>query len=503
MLQNINNNSLLSQPVILILIVLALFIIAYLIDISLAIPVLLIVILGYLRMSYKKLAGKILQLALLAVSIIVAGKIIINFFDISAYYIPVVALAMLTVILFESLELALAMTVFSSLTIGIMAGNDFVLTFILMIGGIVASFFAHGSRRRAQIYKAAMFASIIQLFCIVLFSYHFDTPIYEIIKVDVEPIIRSGIFFSSDTLSGLHIMLSGIISSFLALSSLIIFENPFKVATSFTLLEMSDFNHPLLRKMILEAPGTYQHSLIVGNLAEAAAETIGANSLLARVGSYYHDIGKIDKAEYFSENQLHSGSKHDKLQPSMSSLLIINHVKEGVELAKKHRLKPSIIDFISQHHGTSLVFYFYRRALESKAEENEKHSVEEERFRYPGPKPQKKETAIVLLADSVEAACRTLAEPIPGKIEELVRKIINNKFIDGQLDECELTLKEIEKISTTFIKILSAIYHSRVAYPADSDEIKDENKRNKSSKENSYKGKQNKKNSQTDSAPSK
>ncbi|MFC1704159.1 HD family phosphohydrolase [Candidatus Omnitrophota bacterium] len=499
MLLKKNNGPKYSEQALLISIVLALFVVAYLIGVSLAIPVLLVIMLGYLRVSYKKLLGKVLQLALLVVTIVVTGKIMIVYFDISAYYVPVIALAMLATILFESLELSLALTVFSSFAIGIMAGNDFILAFILMVGGIVASIFAFGARRRSQIYKAGMYASIIQLFCIMLFSIHTRIPVHEIINVEVQPFITDSLVFTPSALSGRHIIFSGIISSFLTLSSLLIFENPFKVASNFTLLELSDFNHPLLRKMILEAPGTYQHSLIVGNLAEAAAEAIGANSLLARVGSYYHDIGKIEKAEYFSENQLHMGSKHDKLQPSMSSLLIINHVKEGIEIAKKHRLKPAIIEFISQHHGTGLVFYFYRRALESKANETENFDVEENRYRYPGPKPQKKETAIVLLADSVEAACRTLPEPAPSKIEELVRKIVNNKFIDGQLDECELTLKEIEKISTTFIKILSAIYHSRVQYP-ESEEKKNGAKRNQSTKENSRPEKNNTTESQADSS---
>ncbi|HOX55027.1 MAG TPA: HDIG domain-containing protein, partial [Candidatus Omnitrophota bacterium] len=194
-----------------------------------------------------------------------------------------------------------------------------------------------------------------------------------------------------------------------------------------SLLELSDFNHPLLRKMILEAPGTYQHSLLVGNLAEAASEAVGANSLLARVGAYYHDIGKIEKAEYFSENQIHFQSKHDKLQPTMSRLIITNHIKEGVELGRKYRLNPMIIDFITQHHGTSVIYYFYRKAIQGIEESNQS---QEEVFRYPGPKPQKKETAIVLLADAAEAASRTLSEPTAERLEEIVKKeIIKNSLM--------------------------------------------------------------------------
>jgi putative nucleotidyltransferase with HDIG domain len=256
--------------------------------------------------------------------------------------------------------------------------------------------------------------------------------------------------------------LNGLVSAILAAGSLPIFEYLLGVVTNISLLELSDFNHPLLRRMILEAPGTYHHSLVVGNLAEAAAEAIGANSLLTRAGSYYHDIGKLEKAEYFTENQC-TASKHEQLKPSISKLVIMNHVKEGLEVAKRYRLNRRIHDFILQHHGTSLVFYFYRRALEEAQEQNE------EEFRYPGPRPQSRETAIVLLADSVEAASRTLNEPSAQRIQELVRKVINNKFIDGQLDECELTLKDLEKIASVFTHILTGIYHGRIEYPQDKD----------------------------------
>ncbi len=279
--------------------------------------------------------------------------------------------------------------------------------------------------------------------------------------------------------------LNGIASGILVLGILPIFEYLFKTVTNISLLELADFNHPLLNRLMLEAAGTYHHSLIVGNLSEAASQAVKANSLLARIGAYYHDIGKLSKPEYFSENQNININKHDTLTPAMSKLVIINHVKDGVELAKKYRLNPRFIDFIQQHHGSSLVYYFYRRALETLEEDQE---IKEEGFRYPGPKPKTKETAIVLLADSTEAATRALKDPTPAKIEEAVHKIINNKFIDGQLDECDLTLKDLEKISGIFIRILSVIYHSRVTYP----EEKSANIRNQSPKENSRQARQDK-----------
>jgi hypothetical protein len=216
-----------------------------------------------------------------------------------------------------------------------------------------------------------------------------------------------------------------------------------------------------MKRMVVEAPGSYHHSLIVSNLAEAAADAIDAQSLLVRVGAYYHDIGKMVKPEYFTENQMVTGNKHDELEPSMSRLVIFNHVKEGIDLAHKSHLNQRIIDFIPEHHGTSLMYYFYQKALS----EGTTEGLEEKDYRYPGPKPQSKETAIVMLADSVEGATRSLDEHTPRRIEDVVRKVINNKFIDGQLDECNLTLREIDTIASTFVRVLSAMYHGRVKYP--------------------------------------
>jgi hypothetical protein len=243
-----------------------------------------------------------------------------------------------------------------------------------------------------------------------------------------------------------------------------VFEFLFNVVTNISLLELADFNHPLLHRLMLEAPGTYHHSLIVGNLSEAACSSIGANALLARIGAYYHDIGKITKPEYFSENQELNSNKHDNISPQMSKMLIMNHVKEGLEFAKRSKLNPQIVEFIKRHHGTSLVYYFYKRALENP---EDVRAVHEDGFRYPGPKPNSKETAIVLLADSVEAATRSLKTPTPESIKDIVQKIINNKFIDGQIDDCDLTLKDLEKIAHVFIHVLSGIYHTRVTYPDD------------------------------------
>lgn len=362
----------------------------------------------------------------------------------SPYFIPVAAFSMLVALLYHELELSLVFSVSLSIFAGLLYEGDLYLTGVLMVGGIAGSLFVWRARRRSKIITAGFFVGIIQAFSVLTFLQH--------IGIKPVPIFR----FCSIP------FLNGVFSSFIVAGILPVFESLFKIATNISLLELADFNHPLLKRLVFEAPGTYHHSLMVGNLSEMAAEAVGANALLARVGAYYHDIGKLEKPEYFSENQDKLASKHDLLSASMSTLVIMDHVKAGVELAKKSRLHSDIIDFITQHHGTSLVYYFYRRALESP---ESAAGVQEEVFRYPGPKPQTKETAIVLLADSVEAACRTLEEPTAERISDVVRKIINNKFIDGQLDMCDLTLKDLEKIASTFIHILGAIYHSRIEYP--------------------------------------
>jgi putative nucleotidyltransferase with HDIG domain len=237
-------------------------------------------------------------------------------------------------------------------------------------------------------------------------------------------------------------------------------EMAFGYTTDISLLEQANLDRPLLRRLMLEAPGTYHHSVIVGSLVEAAASEIGANHLLAKVCGYYHDIGKINKPLYFIENQTNGKNKHDKLAPSMSGLILIAHVKEGVEIAKEHKLGQDIINTIRQHHGTSFIKYFYDKAKQLKGEDQ----VNVDDFRYPGPKPQTREVGLVMLADVVEAASRTLDNPTPSRIQGLVQNLINNIFSDGQLDECELTLKDLHKIARSFNKILYGIHHHRIEY---------------------------------------
>ncbi|MDO8748360.1 MAG: HDIG domain-containing protein [Candidatus Omnitrophota bacterium] len=377
-----------------------------------------------------------LVLTFLFVLFLVITKKILDY-QIPASYIPVSGLIMCVSILYKDAALSFYFAVLSACFAGILSGNSLSVTLIFFITGMVTAISTRRLRRRIQILSAGLFAGGAQA---LLFWMAYP---------------QAGI---NDIAANLF---NGLICAVTVTGILPLLENFFGMVTDISLLELSDFNHPLLKKMILDAPGTYHHSIVVGNIAEAAAESIQANSLLARIGGYYHDIGKLNSPEYFMENQK-ALSKHEHLSPSISKMVIINHIKEGMELAKKYRLKPAIVDFITQHHGSGLVYYFYRKALEE-IEQDEK--ILEEGFRYPGPKPASRETAIVLLADSVEAATRAIAEPNASRIEEVVHKVINNKFIDGQLDNCDLTLKDLEKIAKVFIHMLSGIYHGRINYP--------------------------------------
>jgi len=413
---------------------------------SLLIPLFLL-FLGIHLVFYRKAHVKLfLNLGLLLALIIFASHTLGRYTTLSSYYIPVASVAMLTMLLFNDIQLSFLMALASSIIVSLICGGNFDMLLTFFLGGLTGAYCVREARRRGQLISAGLFISAIQVCCLFL------------LKPDTA-LIASKEF----SMNSLHpILANGFICAFFVMATLKVFESLFGVITNFSLLELSDFNHPLLKRMILEAPGTYHHSLVVSNLAETAADAIGANALLTRVGAYYHDVGKMLKPEYFTENQLMGTNKHDNIEPSMSRLVILNHVKEGIELAKKYKLNSSIIDFIPQHHGTSLIYYFYQKSL-ADAENGEK--IDEENFRYPGPKPQTRETAITLLADSVEAATRSLDEPNMSKIEQTVKKVVNNKFIDGQLDDCNLTLKEINKISSTFIRILGAMYHSRVKYP--------------------------------------
>ena len=401
-----------------------------------------------------------IDLSILGAMAILIPLLTVITFKISGYGIAAIGFVMLVTLLFNNLEFSLIFAFLISLLSASIDGGNFNVGTSLFAGSLIAVMLAYRVRRRFQVIRAGFFAGLIQF--IVAFLMEREQSFFVLSGLDLN-LLKLCLF-------------NGVVSSFIALGILPVFEYVFKVVTNISLLELSDFNHPLLRKLILQAPGTYQHSLVVANLSEAAAESIGANSLLARVGAYYHDIGKMIKPDYFVENLVNYRDAHKNLKPSMSKLIIFNHVKDGLDLAAKHHLNPKIIDFISQHHGRTLVYYFYQRAKELEPEG--KH---EEEYRYPGPKPQIKETAIVALADAIEALSRTLEEPNPSRIEEMVREVVRKRFMEGELDESNLTLKELEKITQSFIRILNAIFHTRINYPKDEDRI-NKSAKNKESK---------------------
>jgi putative nucleotidyltransferase with HDIG domain len=259
---------------------------------------------------------------------------------------------------------------------------------------------------------------------------------------------------------------AGMAAGFVTLGILPFIERIFHITTSMTLLELADVNQPLLRRLALEAPGTYNHSLQVAALAEAAAEAIGANALVCRVGAYYHDVGKLNKSDYFAENQsADSPSRHLNLSPGVSLLIILGHVKDGMELARQHRLPACILQFIQQHHGTTLVEFFYKEAC--RLTNSTGAEVSETQYRYPGPKPKCRETAILMLCDCVESACRAMPQPTGQRLETLVRDLSLRRLHDGQFDECDLTMRDLDMVQRSLLKTLLGIYHSRVAYPAD------------------------------------
>ncbi|MEW8971987.1 MAG: HD family phosphohydrolase [Mesobacillus sp.] len=313
----------------------------------------------------------------------------------------------------------------------------------ILISGLAAILFLQKQNRRSKILQAGIFVSLVNLVVII-----------------------SILFLRNSQYSGLEYgfyfiaaFVSGIVSAVLTIGLLPFFEAGFGILSTLRLIELSNPNHPLLRKILTEAPGTYHHSVMVANLSEAACEAIGANGLLARVGCYYHDIGKTKRPQFFIENQINMDNPHDKLPALTSKNIIIAHVTDGAEMLRKHRMPKEIIDIAEQHHGTTLLKFFYHKAKQGG------HEVKEEDFRYPGPKPQTKESAVIGIADSVEAAVRSMAHPTHEQIETLVHNIIGDRLQDGQLGECDITLKELDTVAETLCETLKGIFHSRIEYP--------------------------------------
>ena len=360
-----------------------------------------------------------------------------------AYAVPLASGPMLTALLID-IHTAIVFTVLTSLIAGLWLGSPLYSIFVFA-AGLTGAFGVINCRKRSAIWRAGLSVSLVCVFTSLIIT-----------------LSRREFLSIAPLVTGSSAFFNGIIVVTMVSALLPLFEYVFKLTTNISLLELLDLNQPLMRELLVEAPGTYHHSIIVGNLAEAAAEAVGVNPLMARVSAYYHDIGKIKMPDYFIENQIASISKHDNLAPRMSSLILLSHVKEGVELAKKYKLPPMIVDIIQQHHGTSIQTFFYQKAKE---QQDNITILREEDFRYPGPKPQTRVAALVLMADAVEAASRVLTDTSPARVSLLVDRIINHCIIDGQFDNCELTLKDLREIKTHFVYLLTSMYHKRINYP--------------------------------------
>ncbi|NLM09526.1 MAG: HDIG domain-containing protein, partial [Clostridiaceae bacterium] len=357
-------------------------------------------------------------------------------------YITLGSIAPVLMAIFLNVQIAVIVNLVITLSVSLMFRDNLIFIVMFIISGTIASFLSVNANQRRKISLSGIAIGAVNILIVACIS------IIE--KKDwISILYEGGMAF-----------LSGILSVILAIGILPFFEGIFNMITPLKLLELADPNHPLLKRLLMEAPGTYHHSLMVGNLAEVAARQIGGNALLARVGAYFHDVGKLKRPNFFKENQM-SENPHDRITPNLSTLVITSHTKDGEQLALKYKLPRAIRDIIVQHHGTTLVAYFYH-----KAKQGEKGiEVKESNFRYEGPRPQSKEAAVVLLADSVEAAVRSLPDKTKGKIEGLIRKIIKDKLDDGQLDNCDLTLNDMNEIANAFMTVLSGFFHERTEYP--------------------------------------
>lgn len=424
------------------------------------------IVLAYLYKKNRDIyedPGHLYLLGIIVLMVLGVGKAIIainvvrwpEFSAQFGYMVPLAMAGMLIALLLDS-RLAVLVVAVLSLMQGVMMDNQLRFALVGMIGGMTGVYSVSKLSQRGDLVRAGVYVSIAN--------------VVAILTVGLMHNVSFGVLITSSIILGVA---NGILSSVLTNGALPFLESTFGITSTVRLLEFSHPNNILLKKLLTEAPGTYYHSIIVGNLAEAAADAVGGDSMLVRVGAYYHDIGKLRRPYFFIENQMNGENPHDKIGPSLSTLIITSHVKDGVEMAKKSNLPQGIIDIIEQHHGNSMVSYFYRKALEG----DHSDSVTEEEFRYEGPKPQTREAAIVMLADSVEAALRSLQNRTPDRLEGFVRKFVRDKLNDGQFDECNLTFKDLDIITSVFVRVLSGIFHNRIEYPDMSQEMERRKKR--------------------------
>jgi putative nucleotidyltransferase with HDIG domain len=389
----------------------------------------------------------------------------IEFWELAVPY----ALAPLAISVLLGQRLGIVVAIFASLFGSMLRGGmDARFLVISVLTGFVASMATRDVRRRSDLLRAGVMVGVTTVVLSAMMGHLGRIDFQNLAELHWEPLgWKCAAAFGS-----------GLVAAFVVSGLLPVIEGLFRITTPVTWLELADLNHPLLKRMTIDAPGTYHHSLMVAQLSEAAAEVIGANAAMVRVCSYFHDIGKLVKPEYFIENARHGRNAHEDLAPTMSALVIIAHVKEGVDLAIKHRLNREIVDVIQQHHGTSLVYYFYKRAIEQRESEIEGTDlredadispVDEDSFRYHGPRPQSRECAIISLADSIESASRSLEKVTAQKIDQLVDDILERRLIEGQMKECDLLMTEYEAIGESFKRTLRSMLHTRISYPKPAD----------------------------------
>ena len=368
----------------------------------------------------------------------------------SEFFVPMSIAAMIFTVVFDG-RIAFIIMVTLTLLTGIILSNNIPFIVANLFVSSLAIYTVRRLRSRSQILWSIL---------AVTSGYVAVIAVFEMIKFSNWESVMDHMVFATA---------NGILSPLLSYGLLVLIERVFKITTNLTLLELLDFNNKLLSKLAMRAPGTFKHSIDVGNLAVAASEAVGANSLLARVGAYYHDIGKAEKPEYFIENQLRGTNKHDKLSPRLSATVIVAHVKDGIKLAEEHRLPSIVADFIPMHHGKTRVEYFYQQALE-RAKETDSE-INESDFRYPGPRPNTKETGILMIAEAIEAATRSLKSPNPQRIESLMDTIIESRIKGGELINCPLTFRDLEIIKSAMMPVLTGSMHERIEYPGQREKL--------------------------------
>ena len=415
--------------------------------ISLAVAVIVILFLQYrylLKEDSEVLKNKKMLILISSINIILI-ILSIPLRGVSPYLIPIVCSSMLMAILINS-KTSLVMNLLNIILVSIVVGFDVGVILISIVNVIISTMALNKVQQRNDIIYSTIYITVISTLITITSSMLYSNNLREIL------------------IKTMYTSIGCFLSGILALGLLPFFESIFDVVTNIKLLELSNPNQPLMKKLLMEAPGTYHHSMMVANIAESATEAVGGNPVIARVGAYYHDIGKTKRPYFFGENQIGRENPHEKITPNLSALIILSHGKDGIELAKEHKIPKVIQDMIVEHHGTTLVKYFYYKAKEAA---DNPEDIKEEDFRYSGPIPHTKEAGILMLADSAEAAVRSISEPTKAKIEEMVNNIFNDKIKSNQLINCDLTLKDIEIIKKSFLKSFDGMYHQRIEYPTE------------------------------------